>query len=161
MLRRPAWPGLSSAFGGIGASRRDSQAPRTKSESAPEMGRFFRSGLGDSKLCSEHFGDAKHAMSMRQDLAVPIAVVGTGNPDVGTIGFCPPRDTCPDDVAVAHIGAEVLLTCLAPNLTHLPANGGVEERTAHEVRHIVTQLVAVQAEVAFFGVMWKPRPLPF
>jgi hypothetical protein len=125
------------------------------------MGRFFRSGPGDSKLAGEHLGDAKHAMSVWQDLAVPIAVVGTGNPDVGAVGFCSPRDTGPDDVTVAHVGAEVLLTCLTPNLTHLPTDGCVEERTAHEMRHIVTQLVAIQAKVAFFGVMWKPRPPAF
>ena len=76
----------------------------------------------DAQLGGKYFDHTKQTMPVREYLALPIAVVGAGHPNVRPVLLGAPRDPGPDDVAMAHIGAKVLFARLPANLVHVPAN---------------------------------------
>lgn len=73
------------------------------------MGCLFRSRPGNAQLVRQHLPHVEQSLPVWKDRALPVTIVGTGNPYVNSILPITARDARPDDVPMSHIGTEVLL----------------------------------------------------
>lgn len=125
------------------------------------MGCLFRSRPGNAQLVREHLLNAEQSLPAGKYRALPVAVVGTGNPDVNSILPVAARDPRPDDVSMPHIGTEVLLMRPARDGADVSPHGGVEECAPHVVCHRVAQLVSRDAEIALLSAVGEAWPFAF